>query len=319
MYFAQLDGMIPRADSPRQAASDFNIEYRRIGDSFRYHMKWTGEGDRSGRVDFDETSGYDAAKGVQRGFGADARLRSMDAYHGRISPVQTDKAFALHERYGRFFDGAYQANDMFYLPYLLKHRQEMHFERSSKGGEVEVVLDSNLGQAGGATGKVHMRFDLARGFLLTHVEDDHKTKSLYYKHVADVSKARLLQGVWIPEKILEVTAASVHKPGTGEVYEVELLDAALDSLTAKDLEVEFPPNTVYIYDSTTGKESMIDRQNNEVPFVLGSGGGSVSQPTNTQRRRLWVAVGSMVGIGFALVLGILVVRQWRRHVAGKSS
>jgi hypothetical protein len=117
-----------------------------------------------------------------------------------------------------------------------------------------VVLNHHDPEIEAATGKVRMRFDPARSFLLTHVQNDWTTGAFSLSHVADVSQARQVQGVWLPEKIIEVTVVTQHKPGTGEVDEVTLVNAQLNALTKKDLDVVFPPNTVYIYDSTSGKK-----------------------------------------------------------------
>ncbi len=252
IYLTDLEGMIPKKNGIRRKQTQHEIEYRRIGSSFRYNMKWWTEKDPLKSLpDLDESVGYDADTGIQRGYGMNPLLRKTGQHHGSVSAIDRKSLFSRNERYGRFLDGHYlSAEEEYYVPGLLSHLREIKFENSSRDGEIATVRQARLPGANEPIGTIRVRLDPSRRFLVTRVDRDLKVGTVNSRLITDVRKARQVQGAWLPEEIVEVGISGGRSPGTGVVYETTLLDAELGTLTRKDLEITFPPNTSFIYDKT---------------------------------------------------------------------
>lgn len=271
MYLTDIVNMTPTVGARRRLLSESEIEYRKIDRSFWCHLKWWGEGTPSTNPpDLDEIVAYNAVDGIQRGFGANPPLRARGGFNARICSLETEGLFAVNARYGRFFAGSYADPQEFYLSRLLQSQstypREVAIERSSRPGEIQVAMQNHINDLPAAKGTIRMWFDPTREYLLTRYEEMFTLKKLVFNHNAIVEKSRLVQGIYLPDKISEVLVfvGGKNKLGTGNVYETALEDAQLDSLTAKDLEVVFPPNTFYVDDQTTGTHWAIDKNGNRV-------------------------------------------------------
>lgn len=314
-YCVQIEkNMVPKSGAPKEFYQEVLVEYSHIKNSYRAETKWWAHGDYEKKMpSTEETGGYDSELGVWRGVGNTLSMKKSGTKQGRIT-TRHSPLFGLMYRYGRLLDGDYIDETEYLIPYLIKYQHEIKFEHSSRPGEIQVVLKNRLYGEQEPCGLRHMWFDPVHDMRLTHMECDYKRRlgktDFWYRQNLDIPKYRHENGIWLPDKIVEVLMGSAYEPGMGSVFETTLLEADVGKVTKKDLEITFPPKT-YVNDDIQGKQYRIGEDGKQIPYGKF---GETSDLGDRQRvkgnSRPWILAGTSMALVCLIV--ILIVRRRRR-------
>lgn len=160
-------------------------------------------------------------------------------------------------------------------------------------GDVGIVVIS---------GQTTMWFDPAKNYLLTRVEDWFSTGSMEYHHVARVEQARQVDGIWLPERIVDVgVIPGAFKEGTGGVYEVRAENIRLGKVKESDLAVELPPNLTYIDDQISGQKFLVAKDGTKTLANITTG-ISVPERTASGLRIVIIAINVLIVVALAALL-----------------
>ena len=307
-YNTQFENMIPHKDAPRESFQEFNMEYERIGDSYRTDYQWWPEGKEKNNIpNHDMVSGYDSSSGISRGYGCMPLLPSYEKTGMKTGRVYTGHSpmFANNNWYGLLFDGKYLDRDEYLIPFVLHHKKYIEFEKSRRMGEIQILLNTPKEEVRWKVRR--MWFDPTKDYFLTHLEGEITlSKDTWFKGIYDIPDAKKINEIWVPMKLVQILQCYANKPGMGTIQETTIKNINIGVLTKNDLEIVFPSNSL-IVDEIEGKKYRIDKQGKQTPY---SSLGISTQPVRQKRYSNWLFYGTI-----AALVGLTVVFAYRRRRA----
>jgi hypothetical protein len=283
----------------------YTCELRRLDGNHWAKVAWFLPGDDPNHPLAQIVTTMDTKAGVSRSFG---EHRQMKGVYGAIATEEDH--MIRNGRLHYWFEASFEKSREFPIVFLLEHQDEIEFEGlSDDRQQIKVSLRYKSSSGTPFQDSRTVWIDPLRGFLPVRMHrrweyDTRPQPPLDQVWDLDVKSTRQVDGAWLPDHIVEVSASTASiADGYVSIFETSVEEIKLGVMDQSDLRIEFPDG-VEVHDRIRGVWFKAGPRVQSAPPDL-------AKPHVPEKSRRWLI---LVNIGFLAVVAILWSLVGRRKL-----